>query len=206
MHPFPHALTAQYAARGREGMMGAAPRRVASMTDPYETAFLAAFDEYADALFRHALFRISDRERAADLTQETFLKAWDHVRGGGEVRHYKAFLYRILHNLIVDEYRKRRESSLDALAEDDPATFRERTAEGGRAETEEALDAARAIARLRELIPLLPEAQRTAVSLRYVDGFSPKEIAKLLDISENVASVRIHRGVAQLKHWCGPIA
>ena len=80
-----------------------------------EKDFLDAFEKYADALFRHAHFRLSDRERAYDLTQETYLKAWDYVASGGVVRHYKSFLYRILHNLIIDEYRKKRGASLDEL-------------------------------------------------------------------------------------------
>ena len=76
-----------------------------------EKAFLEAFESYSDALFRHASFRISDRERAYDLTQDTFLKAWDYLAGGGTVKQYKSFLYRILHNLIIDEYRKKKSSS-----------------------------------------------------------------------------------------------
>ena len=41
-----------------------------------EKQFTAAFEQYADELFRHATLRLSDRERALDLTQETFLRAW----------------------------------------------------------------------------------------------------------------------------------
>ena len=72
-----------------------------------EKLFLEAFDTHADSLFRHACFRLSDRERARDLVQDTFLKAWDYLRGGGEIQNIKSFLYRILHNLIIDEYRKK---------------------------------------------------------------------------------------------------
>ena len=80
-----------------------------------ESAYLAAFEENADALFRHASYRVSDRERARDLTQDTFLKTWDYLSGGGEIRNFKSFLYRTMHNLIIDEYRKKKSSSLDAL-------------------------------------------------------------------------------------------
>ncbi|MBU6323529.1 MAG: RNA polymerase sigma factor [Patescibacteria group bacterium] len=168
--------------------------------DP-EQAFEKAFEEYADALFRHASFRIASRERAADLAQDTFIKAWNFVAGGGEVRHWKSFLYRILNNLVVDEYRRVKEESLDALYERDAAAVRG-AALGSRAETEAALDDERDAQLIREQLPRLPDQYRVAVTLRYIDGFSPKEIAALLDVSENVVSVRIHRGVARLKRFC----
>src|SRR3954465_6401952 len=88
------------------------------MTRPHQKAFLEAFDQYADALFRHACLRLSDRERARDATQDTFIKAWDYLVHGNEVREWKSFLYRVLNNLIIDEYRKTRELSLDALVEE----------------------------------------------------------------------------------------
>ena len=69
-----------------------------------ETAYREAFETLADPLFRHAFFRLSDRERAYDLVQEAFLKTWDHLVAGGEVRHFRSFLYRTLNNLIIDEY------------------------------------------------------------------------------------------------------
>jgi DNA-directed RNA polymerase specialized sigma24 family protein len=47
-----------------------------------EEQFLQAYEEYADAIFRHCAMRISDRERGKELMQETFLKAWESVRRG----------------------------------------------------------------------------------------------------------------------------
>lgn len=183
-------------------MIREAPARAFRMSRPHEEAFIAAFDEFADALFRHARYRVSDREKAADLAQDAFLKAWDYVRDGGEVHHWKSFLYRVLNNLIIDEYRRAKEVSLDSMMEDDPAHTGALTSFDGRAEAEERLDDEMLIIRIRSFIPQLPETLRVAVALRYIDGFSPKEIAGLLETSENVVSVRIHRGVARLKELC----
>jgi RNA polymerase sigma-70 factor, ECF subfamily len=169
---------------------------------PHEEAFLGSFDEYADSLFRHAYFRLSDRERASDLTQDTFLKAWDYVRQGHEVREWKSFLYRVLNNLIIDEYRRKKERSLDAMLEEDPGHAPSYLAVDSHPEHEEKLDQERLIEKVRTLIPELPERERTALVLRYVDGLSPKEIATALGITENAASVRIHRAVERLKKLC----
>ena len=171
------------------------------MASKAETAFLKAFEAHADALFKHALYRISDREKAYDLTQDTYLKAWDYVSGGGEVRQYKSFLYRILHNLIIDEYLRKSSSSLDALLEDEanaPA-IEALMAEGGVVEAEEALDQEALAQEVRGRIPELPEAYRAALTLRFIDGLTTTEIAEAMGVTENVVSVRIHRGVAKLR-------
>lgn len=174
-----------------------------SMAGPqYEADYLKAFDTHADALFRHAFFRLSNRERAQELTQDAFLKTWDFLRGGGDVRDFKSFLYRILNNLIIDEYRKKKSSSLDEILEDDTGAFEARMSEGGRAEAEAELDEQIIGSRIRERIDDLPEMYRTAVTMRFIDEFSPREIAELLGESENVISVRIHRGLAKLRTLC----
>lgn len=169
-----------------------------------EKAFLEAFEAHADALFRHAYFRLSDRERAYDLAQDTFLKAWDYVAGGGTVKQYKSFLYRILHNLIIDEYRKKKSGSLDELLENETAapSVEALLSEGSVAEIEEAYDTATLIDKVRSHIPELPDDYRVALTLRFIDGLSTGEIADTIGVSENVVSVRIHRGVAKLRALC----
>lgn len=196
------ALPLPPAAReSRYGMMTLARHRAYGMKRTHEEAYVAAFDEFADALFRHARLRLSDRDRARDLVQDTFVKAWDYLAGGGEIRSWKSFLFRVLNNLIVDEYRKSRTVSLDELMEEESFTIAPALATGGLTETEDAFDAALALERVRAAVADLPEGYRTVVTLRYIDGFTPKEIAEMLETSENVISVRLHRAVARLKEW-----
>ena len=159
---------------------------------------------HSDALFRHAFFRLSNRDRAQELTQEAFLKTWDFLRKGGDVRDFKSFLYRILNNLIIDEYRKRKSSSLDEILEDDTGAFEARMSEGSRIEAEEALDEKTIGAHILKRMEELPPMYRDAVTMRFVDELSPKEIAEMLGESENVISVRIHRGIAKLRQLCKP--
>lgn len=163
----------------------------------HEERFLAAYDEYSDALFRHAQLRISDRERAIDVVHDTFTKVWSYVRSGHEVEQFRPFLYKVLNNLIIDSYRKKRESSLDALFEQDgvdEGTFPE-LAESTVESLAATLDGKQAFAMLESL----RDEYREVIILRFVDGLGPKEIAGLLEETENVISVRLHRGLAQLK-------
>lgn len=172
-----------------------------------EREYLAAFEAHSDALFRHAFFRVSDRERAYDLTQDAFLKTWDYIAQGGEVQNFKSFLYRVLNNLIIDSYRKKDTYSLDEMLEDETraAAVEARFAEGGREEAEEALDEALLGERVREKIPELPDHYRTVVTLRFIDDLSIGEIAEAVGASENVVSVRLHRGIAKLRTLCTDI-
>ncbi len=164
-----------------------------------EERFLKAFDDHADALFRHAVVRLSDRERAIELVHDTYTKAWGYIRVGHEVEAFRPFLYKILNNLIIDEYRtrKRRTTSLDAILEEegiDEGIFDE-LRDGTHETLVDELDAKRAA----EVIHQLPEMYRETVTLRFVDGLGPKEISELIEETENVISVRIHRGVKLLR-------
>src|SRR3989338_5881146 len=77
--------------------------------------FEKAYDELSDAIFRHCWFKIGDREKAKDLMQETFTKSWQYIAQGTSVNNLRPFLYRVANNLIIDEYRKKKELSLDGL-------------------------------------------------------------------------------------------
>ena len=168
------------------------------MAGSADDIFLASFEEHSDALFRHAFFRLSDRERALDLTQDTFIRAWDYVRAGGAIRQPKSFLFRIMNNLIIDEYRRAKSDSLDKKLEDNPA-FESAFAESSMREVEEEMDEKALTQKVHAAIAELPNDYRSAITMRYIDGFSPKEIARLIGSTENVVSVRIHRALQKLK-------
>lgn len=164
------------------------------MRKDMEQLFLQAYDDYADAIFRHIALRLGDRERGKELMQDAFMKAWEYLASGKTVENLRAFLYRIANNLIIDTARRRKIRTEDSLEEmhevqgfDPPAE--EEVSSGI------LMDGARAM----QVLQKVEEPMRTAVILRFVDGLPPREIAELLGVSANVASVRIHRGVEALR-------
>jgi len=172
-------------------------RKQPNNSESHEERFLTAFDEYGDALFRHAFLRVSDRERAIDIVHDTFTKVWSYIRQGYEIENFRPFLYKVLNNLIIDEYRKIKESSLDALLEAegvDEGAFDE-LSESTVESLAATIDGKQAFA----VLETLPDAYREVLILRFVDGLGPKEIAALIEESENVVSVRIHRGLKLLR-------
>ncbi|MDP3962569.1 MAG: RNA polymerase sigma factor [bacterium] len=153
--------------------------------------FIEAYEKHSDALFRFCFFKLSDKERAKDLLQETFSKAWEYVSTKGGVDNLRAFLYKILSNLIIDEYRKRKPvDSLEDLKDvgfdpsrDDTASWMNR------------IDGSKAII----LLLKIPEPYRSAIFMRYVQGLSLGEIAEITEENENAIAVRIHRGLDKLR-------
>lgn len=156
-----------------------------------EHDFLESYDAHADAIFRYCFFKVSDYDQAKDLTQETFMKAWQELAGGKEIDNHKAYLYRVATNLVIDYYRKKKSGSLDALREEgfDPPERRGENASEDNAE----------LRIVREHLDRLDEKYRDVVILRYLHELSPREIAEALVLSENTVSVRIHRGLKQLQ-------
>ena len=167
------------------------------ITTNQEDRFLQAFDDYHEALFRHAALRLSDRDKAIDAVHDTYTKVWSYVRSGHEIELFRPFLYKVLNNLIIDEYRKKRESSLDFILEQegvDEGKFDEL-----HENTVEALAATIDGRKAFEFLDVLPDEYREVVILRFVDGLGPKEIAELIEETENVVSVRLHRALSKLR-------
>ena len=151
---------------------------------------MAVYDNYADAVFRFCYLRLFEREIAKDFMQQAFLKTWEYLANGKEVENLKAFVFQVARNLIIDYHRVKKENlSLENLVEN------------GREFPDQKQDWNLEIdlQKLKGVLDELDEIYREAIVLRYVEGFRPKEIAELLGESEDVVSVRIHRGLKKMK-------
>ncbi len=154
-------------------------------------SFSRMYDEHVDAIFRFLSYRLNDRERAKELTQETFTRAWTYVSSGKDIRATKPFLYTIANNLFKNELRAKREKvSLEQLM--DTTAYEPESAEPTpleRAQETEVLT----------FLHKLKDEYRDILILRYVDDLPVTEIAHILGINPITASVRIHRAHAALR-------
>ncbi len=157
-----------------------------------ERQFLEAYDKYADAIYRHCFFRIFSKSRAEELVQEVFTKSWEYILEGKRIENFRAFLYRVANNLIIDESRKRKENSLDQLLEDSPAS--EPSCDGRKD-----LEYGEVLREIRARMGDLPQEDKEVLVMRYIDDLDPKEISEILGISANNVSVKINRAMKYLK-------
>lgn len=155
-----------------------------------QQSFLEAFDAYGDAIFRFCVVKTSSATLAEDLTQETFMRYWQSLRDGKEMTNVRSFLYTIANNLVIDWYRKKKAESLETKLD---AGFQ--IADGG-ASPEMAAMYTEALAGIEDLEP----GDAEVLTLRYVDGFEPRDIAAILGESANTISVRLNRAMKRLQH------
>ncbi len=139
-------------------------------------AFADLYELHLGRIFRYFYYRLGRREDAEDLTEQVFLKAWQSI-DGYDCRGvpFSAWLFRIAHNLLVDEKRSHRETAeLDeALEIEDAATTPEELALL-RMEARELADA------LRQLSPL----EQSVVMLRFFEGLDHRAVAAVINKSQ----------------------
>lgn len=153
--------------------------------------FNEVFQMYNSILLKHAKYKVSDVELSEDLVQETYLKAWKYLVNGGKIETMKTFLYQVLNNLIIDQYRKRKDSSLDFLLEE--GGFEPHIDEReGLMTTLEGRD-------LFQKIEDLPEPYRELMKMRYVEDLTLDEMALITGKNKNTLSVNLHRGADKLR-------
>jgi RNA polymerase sigma-70 factor (ECF subfamily) len=154
-----------------------------------EHIFLDIFESHNDEVFRFVLFRVNSRETALDITQESFTKFWEVLIQDKPIENGKALIYHIARNKIIDHYRKRKDYSLDEMTE---YGF---DAEAHKIDPEVIDDVKNLLKEANEL----PDKYKEVLLLHVESGMDSKEIAKVLNISNNLASVRLHRAKESLK-------
>jgi RNA polymerase sigma-70 factor (ECF subfamily) len=155
-----------------------------------QTILAMAHQDFEKGLNTRAYFRVNDHAISEDLVQDTFMKTWKYLVSGGKIKVMKAFLYHILNNLIVDEYRKHKTISLDALVE--------KGFEPGEDVPEHLSDSLDGEAALL-LIQHLPQKYQKVMRMRYVQSLSLKEMSLVSGQSKNTMAVQAHRGLEKLK-------
>ena len=157
-----------------------------------ECAFGILFDRHFERIFGLAYRLCSTREDARDVAQETFARAARSLESFRGEALFSTWLYRICVNtargwhrslarqrVLLEEFYRRRqaETQLDARAQ----------------EVLEALD-------------LLPQAEREAVILTMIEGYSHKEVALLVGKAESTISWRVHRAKRKLREVFGELS
>jgi len=158
------------------------------------TAYAILVRRYQKQIFNLMIRLTSNEEDAMDLTQETFIKAYNNLERFKPSGRFFPWLYTIGMNVGRDFLRKkktRREKS-EEIYEDGKSVLERGVQER---DVINKLDAAF----IQKAMEKLPEDYREALFLRYHEEMSVKEIAACLNISVSGAKMRIHRGLSRLR-------
>lgn len=154
-------------------------------------AFGELYKIFLTRIYRFIYYLVGDEFLAEDITQNTFLKAWNSLPNFSVDRGtFQSYLYTIARNLVIDNQRKKKEISLESgigdkiVSEEDPSKKIWRD------------DSMR---KVREALKDLPDFDRQLVILRFFEDMSFDEISDVLNKNSGALRVRIHRVLETLR-------
>src|SRR5690242_5437491 len=150
-----------------------------------QRAFHILFDYYNSQICTHLIRLVRSESITHDLAQKTFFKAWEQLPTLHQPACFKSWLYKIATNEAHDYLRRVRPTEPLLEAEEGYPMPHHLVVEGPERQVEEA-------DQIQRLLAQLPTQQRTCLVLQ-VEGFTQKEIAEFLGISEKNVSVCISR-------------
>lgn len=158
--------------------------------------------EYVNQLYAAALRMTRNPADAEDLVQEAYAKAYAAFHQYTPGTNLKAWLYRILTNTFINNYRKKQrqpqESSGENIEDWQIARAQGHSSSGGRSAELEALDHL-PDSDVKDALTQLPEDFRMVVYYADVEGMPYKEIAEVMDTPIGTVMSRLHRGRRQLR-------
>ncbi len=156
------------------------------------SAFSELFERYYDVVFRYVLFRMNDRTLAEDITQETFVRALRRISSVTyQGRDIAAWFVTIARNLIFDHVKSSRfrlESTTADIVDISPSTH---------GPEQQVLDGATNDELIRCVRKLNPD-QQECIQLRFLQGLSVAETARIMDRNEGAVKALQHRAVRRL--------
>ena len=151
------------------------------------------YDRYHKPIFRYLWARVSDRHLAEDLTGDVFTRMVAALpRYSSSSGTFQAWLYRIAHNLLIDQYRKDRSKYEIPL---DDIEYLGHPDHG----PEQAAEQGLFVEQVRRGLQELDSVQQEILALRFINGLSLQEVATILGKSVGAVKIAQHRALKELR-------
>lgn len=162
-------------------------------------AFDTLLNRYQNRLYSYIFFIVKSTELAEDIFQETFVKAIMTIKQGRYTENGKfpAWLTRIAHNLIIDNYRQERNENVISNDDSEIDLLNNMKLSEGTIEME--IINEQIHDDVRHLVKQLPDNQREVVYMRFYQDLSFKEIADITGVSINTALGRMRYAILNLR-------
>lgn len=162
-------------------------------------AFDALLGRHSDRVYTYILRIVKDSALADDIFQETFVKAITTIKQGryAESGRFSAWITRIAHNLIIDNFRQEKSENTFSADTDDTDIYNRRDLSDGN--IEDTLIQEQIHTDVRRIMDSLPEPQREVIDMRFFRDMSFKEIAEATGVSINTALGRMRYAVLNMR-------
>lgn len=161
------------------------------------SAFAELVERHQTAVFGTALRLVRDREVAAEVSNRAFYRAYEHLASFDESRPLRPWLVRVAANEALNHLRGRRRDSANTIGGEAAAIELQQLV--GEPDPAEVLPRRERSAAIRAAVDRLPEAQRTAVVLRYFADLSYGDIAEITHQTVNNVGVILLRARERLR-------
>ncbi|MDQ7030607.1 MAG: sigma-70 family RNA polymerase sigma factor [Ardenticatenia bacterium] len=175
-------------------------QRAQSTGDP--AAFEELYTLYADKIYRFLLVRLQDVDLAEELTSQVFLRLIErihqyHIQPRDNVVIFSGWLYQIARHLLTDMYRAESRRTTVSL---DKAMHLASPQEAPHDAVERKLTMERVVAALANL----NERQQQVITLRFLEGLSVAETARVMHMTEGAVKALQHRALRNLQNYLAP--
>lgn len=163
------------------------------------TAFDVLLNRYKSSIHSYIYFIVRNRELAEDIFQETFVKVIITIKQGRYTDNgkFKAWITRIAHNLIIDNFRQER--SENTISNDDVEVDLFNNSKFCDSTIEDSMIRGQILSDVKKLVNHLPDNQREVLEMRYYQDLSFKEIADLTGVSINTALGRMRYAILNMR-------
>lgn len=172
---------------------------VVSYAEGNNSAFDVLLNRYKGSVHSYIYFIVRNKELTEDLFQETFVKVITTIKQGRYTDNgkFKAWIMRIAHNLIIDNFRQELNENLISNDEVEVDLFNNMKLCDHT--IEEKLVKQQVLEDVRRLVGFLPETQRKVLEMRFYQDMSFKEIADTTGVSINTALGRMRYAIMNMR-------